>query len=148
MAPEGYELDETVQTVDWNGKNDVTLTFKNKRKPTLIIYKCDEGNNYCLPGATFEVYKNGQLVTTATTNDNGLAYVSGVTTGYYTIKETVAPPGYVLDTKEYSAYVDVYDPATPLRASNSRSYTPPTTPSPGKSMIWAYTTRTKTARSS
>jgi len=111
-APEGYELDSTVQTVNWNGLRDVTLTFNDVRKPTLIIYKCDAGNNYSLPYATFEVYKNGQLVTTVTTNQNGLAYVSDVTTGYYTVKETVAPAGYLLNTKEYSVYVDNYNPAT------------------------------------
>ena len=111
-APEGYELDQTVQTVNWDGKNDVTLTFRNVRKPTLIIYKCDTDNLRSLPGASFEVYKDGQLITTVTTNDNGLAYVPGVTKGYYTVKETVAPAGYVLDDSEHSVYVDTYNPAT------------------------------------
>ena len=111
-APEGYEPDETVQTVDWNGRNDVTITFKDVRKPTLEIYKCDTDNLRSLPGASFEVYRDGQLVTTVTTNDNGLAYVPGVTKGYYTVKETVAPAGYVLDASEHSVYVDTYDPAT------------------------------------
>ena len=111
-APEGYALDESVQTVNWDGKTDVTLTFRNVRKPTLEIYKCDTDNLRSLPGASFEVYRDGQLVTTVTTNDNGLAYVPGVTKGYYTVKETVAPAGYVLDSTEHSVYVDTYDPAT------------------------------------
>lgn len=111
-APEGYEMDSAAQTVNWDGRRNITLSFENTRKPTLIIYKCDEGNNYNLPGATFEVYKNGQLITTVTTNDNGLAYVHGITTGYYTVKETAAPEGYVLDSSEHSVYIDLYDPAT------------------------------------
>jgi len=111
-APEGYEKDTTVQTVNWDGKNDVTLAFQDVRKPTLEIYKCDTDNLRSLPGASFEVYKDGQLITTVTTNDNGLAYVPGVTKGYYTVKETVAPAGYVLDSSEHSVYVDTYDPAT------------------------------------
>ena len=111
-APDGYEPDSTVQTVHWDGKTDVTLTFRDVRKHTLVIYKCDSDNLRSLPGATFEVYKNGQLVTTVTTNDNGLAYVPDVTTGYYTVKETVAPAGYVADPEEHSVYVDAYDPAT------------------------------------
>ena len=90
-APAGYELDDTPQTVYWDGTRDMTVTMNNVRKPTLIIYKCDEGNNYSLSGATFAVTKNGQPVTTVTTNDSGLAYVPNVTTGYYTVKETVAP---------------------------------------------------------
>ncbi len=111
-SPEGYELDATVHTVNWDGRQDVTLTFTNVRKPTLILYKCDENNTSSLSGATLAVYRNGQLFTTVTTDDNGLAYVSGVSTGYYIVKETVAPTGYLLDETEYSVYVDVYDPAT------------------------------------
>ena len=111
-APEGYETDSTPQTVNWDGLRDVTLTFTNVRKPTLTIYKCDEGNHRSLPYAMFEVYKNGQLITTVETNENGLAYVPGVTTGYYTVKETAAPAGYVLDGTEHSVYVNNYDPAT------------------------------------
>ena len=111
-APEGYEMDPTPQTVHWDGTKDITLTFNNVRKLTIEIYKCDENNLRSLSNATFEVYRNGQLVTTVTTNDNGLAYVPGVTTGYYTIKEVAAPEGYVADGREYGVYVDNYDPAT------------------------------------
>ena len=111
-APDGYELDNTHQTVDWNGRNDVTLTFKNVRKPKLVLYKCDGGNLRCLPGATFEVYHDGAMITTVTTNDNGVATVPDVTEGYYTVVETVAPAGYVLDPTEHSIYMDPYDPAT------------------------------------
>ncbi len=111
-APEGYELDQTRQTVDWNGRSDVTLTFKNVRKPKLVLYKCDTDNLRCLSGATFEVYRDGQLVTTVTTNDNGVATVPDVTEGYYTVIETVAPAGYVLDLSEHGIYVNPYDPGT------------------------------------
>ena len=111
-APEGYELDTEKQTVDWNGKYDVTITFRNVRKPKLVIYKCDEGNLRCLPGATFEIFRDGQLVTTVTTNDNGVATVPDVTEGYYTVIETVAPVGYVLDPTEHGIYVNPYDPGT------------------------------------
>ena len=111
-APEGYELSEEVQTVHWNGKHDVTLTFKDVRKPTLIIYKCDENNSRALSHAVFEVYKNGQLVTTVESNQSGLAYVPGVSTGYYTIKESVSPAGFEKSDEEYGVYIDPYDPAT------------------------------------
>ena len=111
-APEGYELNAAPQTVHWDGLRDVTLTFTNVRKPTLVIYKCDAGNHYSLPYATFDVFRNGQRVTSVTTNENGLAYVPGVTTGYYTVRETVAPAGYVLDGSDHGVYVNTYDPAT------------------------------------
>ena len=111
-APEGYELDTSRQTVDWNGRNDLTLTFQNVRKPKLVLYKCDTDNLRCLPGATFEIYRDGQLMTTVTTNDNGVATVPDVTEGYYTVIETVAPAGYVLDSTEHGIYVNPYDPGT------------------------------------
>ena len=111
-APEGYELNTKVQTVHWDGLRDVTLTVTDVRKPTLIIYKCDENNNYSLPHAVVEVYKNGQLVTTVETNEAGLAYVPGISTGYYVCRETVAPEGYERTEREYGIYVDTYDPAT------------------------------------
>ena len=111
-APEGYELDPEKQTVDWNGRNDVTLTFRNVRKPTLVLYKCDTDNLRCLPGATFEVYRNGSLITTVTTNDNGVATVPNISEGHYTVKEIAAPAGYVLDPTEHGIYIDPYDPAT------------------------------------
>ena len=111
-APEGYELDGAVQTVHWDGKKDMTLTFANVRKPTLIISKQDSCTHYGLPDATIEVYRNGQLVTTVTTNDTGLAYVSGITSGYYEIKEIAAPRGYALNSKTYGVNIDPYDPAT------------------------------------
>ncbi|MEG0755850.1 MAG: SpaA isopeptide-forming pilin-related protein, partial [Oscillospiraceae bacterium] len=110
--PEGYDLDTTAQTVHWDGKRDLSMTFRNVRKPTFIISKRDSNTHYSLPDATFEVYKNGQLITTVTTNRNGLAYVSGVTSGYYTVKETIAPQGYVPDSTEHGIHIDLYNPAT------------------------------------
>lgn len=51
-------------------------------------------------------------ITSVTTNDAGLAYVTGLETGYYTIREVTPPEGYTLNTEEQSVYVDTYDPAT------------------------------------
>lgn len=111
QAPVGYNPDPTVQTVNWDGSKDITLTFKNTRQPTLIISKKDSQTKYNLPGASFEVYKNGTLVTTVTTNDAGLAYATGLKTGYYEVKEVSAPHGYLLNNETYGVYIDAYDPA-------------------------------------
>ena len=111
-APEGYELDKTAQTVHWDGKNDVTLTFQNTRKLTLILSKKDSRTGYNLPGATFEVYRDGQKVSTVTTNEAGLAYVNDVKEGYYEVKETIAPSGYALNSKVHGVNITPYDPAT------------------------------------
>lgn len=111
-AKPGYELSSEVQTVNWDGKRDVDILFKNARQKTLIIYKCDEGNHYALPHATIDVYKDGQFVTTVETNDAGLAYVSNVSSGYWTCVERIAPENYELSTKTYGINIENYDPTT------------------------------------
>lgn len=111
-ACDGYELDSTPQTIHWDGLRDVTLTFRDVRKKTLVIYKCSEGNKYALPHAVFDVYKDGEFVCSVETNDAGLAYVSGVTSGYWECKERVAPEGYALNPEKYGIRIDNYDPAT------------------------------------
>lgn len=111
--PEGYEKDNSVQTVEWTGKEDILLTFKNVRKPTIVVSKVDADTGVSLPGAVFDVYKDGKKITTVKTDDSGEARVTGITTeGYYEFVETVAPDGYVLDTTKHGIHVDPYDPAT------------------------------------
>lgn len=112
VAPEGYELNTNAQTVHWDGLHDMTLTFKDVRQKTLIISKKDSRTGFNLPGATFDVFRDGQKVTTVTTNDAGLAYVHDVSEGHYEVKETIAPSGYTLNEKVYGVNIDPYDPAT------------------------------------
>ncbi len=111
-APEGYLVDSQPQTIHWDGLRDVDLRFNNVRKPTLILYKCDRDSGRALLGAVLEVYRDGTLVTTVTTNNSGLAYVPDVAEGYYTVRERVAPEGYLADDTEHGIYIDPYDPAT------------------------------------
>ena len=110
---EGYEVDPTPQTVHWDGTHDVTLTFSDVRKPTLIISKQSSQSRENLPGASFKVFRDGQYVTTVTTNDAGLAYVHNVASGsYYEVVEEKAPEGHLLNSERHGIYIDAYDPAT------------------------------------
>ncbi|MCI9402493.1 MAG: Cys-Gln thioester bond-forming surface protein [Oscillospiraceae bacterium] len=112
-APDGFEVDPTPQTVHWDGKSDVTLTFRDVRKPTLVISKQDSRTHYNLPDAVFEIYRDGTYVTTVTANDAGLAYVPGVVSGsYYTVVEKVAPLNHLLDETVHGIYINAYDPST------------------------------------
>ena len=112
-APDGFEVDPTPQTVHWDGKSDVTLTFRDVRKPTLVISKQDSRTHYNLPDAVFEIYRDGTYVTTVTANDAGLAYVPGVVSGsYYTIVEKSAPLNHLLDETVHGIYINAYDPST------------------------------------
>lgn len=120
--PEGYEKDESVQTVEWNGTADVDLYFHNVRKMGFDIMKVDADTNTPLEGAVFAVYKDGELITTVRTNAVGIATVSGLSEGYYEVQETVAPDGYLLDSTLYGIHLDPFNPATAenpvLRISN------------------------------
>lgn len=109
--PKGYLKDNSIQTVQWDGKNDVMLTFKDVRTPSIIIIKKDANTNVSLENAVFKVYKDGALITTVTTNNAGEARVVDLTPGYYEVEEVTAPAGYVLDSTRHGIKVDPYDPA-------------------------------------
>lgn len=105
-APEGYETDNIWHSVSVNKDNvngEATLTLVNKKIATtgnLEILKTDNSGNR-LQGAVFEVKNSsGVVVATVTTDTQGRALVSDLPFGNYTVKETVAPTGYVIDTTE------------------------------------------------
>lgn len=75
--------------------------------------KVDEQTGVSLPNATFDVYADGQLITSVTTNDDGEAHVSGIKKeAYIEVVETAAPAGYVLDKTPHGIHIDPYDPTT------------------------------------
>lgn len=111
-APDGYEKDTEPQTFSWNGSNDVTLTFRNVRKTSLVLIKMDKETHESLEDVTFAVYKDGKKITSVTTDNAGYARISGLTEGYYEIEETVAPKGYLLDSTRHGIHIDPYNPAT------------------------------------
>ena len=110
-APEGYLKDTRVETVEWTGEKDIELTFENVRDIGLTIVKVDEQTGVSLAGATFDVYADGQFVTSVTTNDAGEAHVTGIRKeAYVQVVETAAPAGYVLDRTSHGVHIDPYDP--------------------------------------
>ena len=65
-----------------------------------------EGNsNYSLQGAEYGIYKGDELVQTLTTDKNGYAKSGELEEGNYTIKETKASKGFILDTKAHNVTV-------------------------------------------
>ncbi len=111
--PDGYVKSTRVETVEWDGTKDVLITWENVRDISLTIIKVDEQTGVSLPNATFDVFADGKLITSVTTNDDGTARVTGIRKeAYIEIVETAAPAGYVLDKTPHGIHIDPYDPAT------------------------------------
>ena len=111
--PDGYVKSTRVETVEWDGTKDVTIVWENVRDISLTILKVDEQTGVSLADATFDVFADGKLITSVTTNDNGEARVTGIRKeAYIEIVETAAPAGYVLDKTPHGIHIDPYDPAT------------------------------------
>ena len=65
-----------------------------------------EGNsNYSLQGAEYGIYKGDKQVQTLTTDKNGYAKSGELEEGNYTVKETKASKGFILDTKTHHVTV-------------------------------------------
>ena len=62
-------------------------------------------SNYSLQGAEYGIYKGDKLVQTLTTDKNGYAKSGELEEGNYTIKETKASKGFILDTKAHNVTV-------------------------------------------
>ena len=98
IAPDGYILDNTPQTVTVKSGKLMTAEFVNKPFSGIEIRKVDAVNGNALSGAVFEIRKqNGEYVAEATTDNGGKASIASVEPGWYTIVETKAPQGYVID---------------------------------------------------
>ena len=125
QAPEGYALTDeyqiirfSIETQQIDADTIITipvhtgpLVFTNDKLHQILVHKqSDDGQ--VLAGAVFEVYKNGALVGTVTTGQDGYAnYLGrdnmGVETGYYEFVEITAPNGYMVPTdNRHGVYVD------------------------------------------
>ena len=94
--PLGYVLDTASQTVLLVPGQTATVRFVNRLEPTVIIEKVDNNGNP-LANAEFEVRRiDGELVARVTSNTGGVAIVTGLGPGSYTITESRAPAGYII----------------------------------------------------
>ena len=107
--PEGYttspDVSKTKQTFVWDGQTDVALVFENDAKVKVKLIKLDDSDNP-LPGAVFNIIKDGQIIGTEATKADGSITVTDVTEGMYAFVEVSAPAPYATLTEPVIAHVD------------------------------------------
>jgi hypothetical protein len=90
------------------GGDSVTCTYVNNQQLGAIkVTKTSSKSGDLLAGATFSVTGPGGFSDTLTTGADGTDCVDGLVFGSYTVTETGAPPGYVIDdTTGHTVVVD------------------------------------------
>ena len=115
-APEGYKLnDETfIVKVISEGSDEILSTYQEPIVPEQVIKgkiriakkDKDTGKVIQVAGTVFDIYFNGQKVSSMTTDETGYATSEDLAYGEYVIKEAKAPNGYVVDVDQ-EAVVDI-----------------------------------------
>lgn len=107
--PTGYttssDPSKVRQEFHWDGKTDVSLVFENDAKVKLELLKLDESNDP-LPGAVFNIVKDGQIIATEETGRDGIITVPNVTEGMYAFIEVSVPEPYAVLTEPVITHVD------------------------------------------
>ena len=110
--PEGYtkspDQNKVKQSFHWDGKSDVSLVFENDSKVKIQLIKLDDSNNP-LPGAVFNILKDGQIIGTEATREDGSITVTDVTEGMYAFVEVSAPSPFAKLDEPVLAHVDQAD---------------------------------------
>ena len=107
--PEGYSLspdpDKVKQEFYWDGKHDVSLIFENDARVKVKLVKYDDSGNP-LPGAVFNIVRDGQIIGTEATQADGSITVPNVTEGMYAFVEVSAPAPFACLTDPVIVHVD------------------------------------------
>lgn len=107
--PEGYtkspDQHKVKQTFVWDGKSDVALIFENDAKVKVKLIKLGDSGNP-LPGAVFNILKDGQIIGSEETKADGSITITDVTEGMYTFVEVSAPSPYAKLDEPVFAHVD------------------------------------------
>ena len=122
-ASKGYLLDKESYVVEGVPKDPVTQIFEYEvtsneipQKVQIELQKTDRETNQTaqgggtLSGAVYEVKdQTGTVVETLVTDENGYAKTKELPLGTYTVKETKASKGYLVDEKEYTVKGEAKD---------------------------------------
>lgn len=106
-APYGYQIAEEKE-VSFSGEN-IKLKLKDPRKTgSLELFKYnDSDRDLPVSGGTYALYNSkGEKVKSAVTNESGRAFFDNLEWGNYTVKETKAPEGYLLNENSYRVTIN------------------------------------------
>ena len=104
--------------IRWTENELIAKGTSESQNPTLTVYNDKLDNvefkikkigedNIALTGARFELRdKNGNLVSSGLSGEDGYINFGNVTSGQYTLNETQAPDGYDLSDKVYDVTID------------------------------------------
>ena len=131
QAPAGFQITNAITNIVIDGLAQKTVTVENDKLRTLDIYKVDKNNGAkFLQNAVFEIKNSsGTAISTVTTDSNGKA-TTDLPYGVYTVKETVAPSGYHLNTQEFTITIDSSAPSFEVIIGNDRKSSGPKVPPP------------------
>ena len=105
-APDGYILNEDEQMVEVKLNTPASVDFFNVKQKGITIHKVDALTNDPLAGATFEVRTAAdKLIESYITDASGVITTKALDPGIYTIVETKAPEGYVLNKEKVTVEV-------------------------------------------
>lgn len=124
-VPDGYIMDtETKEFSVTETINAVRETIYNEKiVGQLRLIKIGKDGEKPLEGAEFEIYdKNKNVVGKLVTDKEGKAISEELGKGTYTYKETKAPYGYELDTKEYTFTIETRNQILEQSLVNERIY--------------------------
>ena len=104
-APAGYQTSDRYRRVEIKTETDKVClpTFTNIKTTNSIEFNKKDTEGRIVVGAKFGLYdKDGKLIQTQDSKENGVVIFNNIAPGKYTIKETEAPEGYLKseDVKE------------------------------------------------
>ncbi|MDL2274399.1 hypothetical protein LJC34_07680, partial [Oscillospiraceae bacterium OttesenSCG-928-G22] len=101
VSPSGYELDATrhgihISPYDPATEDDPVLIIPNKAESSLLILKYDAKTGQPVPGVTFKIYRNTQLIGSYVTNQQGEIQIPAAP-GVYLVREIAAGEHHVVN---------------------------------------------------
>ncbi len=98
-VPNHLVLDGTIHNIKIEASQTVSFTATNEWKQSYIqVVKKDKktGEVVKKAGTEFEILKNGQVISTITTNNEGIAKSGALDYSAYTVREKLAPQNYII----------------------------------------------------